>query len=252
MDGRDRLLITLGIIGIIALALITSFGRNFFAHSIPSVVLPNISTSGDPMNPTTNWEGNLSPTAPVTVTTDTVQAVVDSLQRADSYFRTLSVELFWEGGSSVTPVSVWCNGGWTSTQQTQPTGLVRNDLVGEDTRYYWYSGDDNYLSISTTEGDDDLSQRIPTYEDVVKLDSKWIVSANYAPFENIPAIYVEVTEKNRTERYWVSTDSGLLIGAEVEEDGQLIYRLTAIDPVQIPCPTDAPFSLPDGTAVTED
>ena len=33
---------------------------------------------------------------------------------------------------------------------------------------------------------------------------------------------------------------------EMEEEEQLVYRMTAYSPVQSPCPADTRFSLPDG------
>ena len=36
------------------------------------------------------------------------------------------------------------------------------------------------------------------------------------------------------------------VSAESEEDGEIVYRMTAYAPVQSPCPSDASFALPDG------
>ncbi len=250
MNGKERLMITLGIIGIIAAALITSFGRNFFYLNIPSLVLPDVSTSSDALLSEADWQGDQDSLLPVTVTVDSVQSVVASLRRSDSYFQEISVELFWEGGSSLTQVSVWHNGSWVATQQTLPSGLVRNDLVGEDTRYYWYGGSTKWLSAPADEYSADLSQHIPTYEDVVNLDSDAILTACYETFDDTPAIYVETATDAGLQRFWVSTQTGLLVSAEVEEQGTLIYRMTADGELQIPCPTAEPFALPDGTTTS--
>ena len=53
----------------------------------------------------------------------------------------------------------------------------------------------------------------------------------------------------RDRRYWVSVDSGLLVAAESEEDGVLVYRMSAYSPAQSPCPADGEFELPDGTVL---
>ena len=39
---------------------------------------------------------------------------------------------------------------------------------------------------------------------------------------------------------------GLLVSAETEEQGQLVYRMTSYAPVQSPCPADGRFALPSG------
>ncbi len=250
MSGKDQLLITFGIIALIAVALLTSVGRNLFSQSIPSVVLPDTSSISDRLNPETNWHGEGAPPTPVTVTTESVQDVIASLSRSTSYSREMDIELFWEGGSSTTTVAVWQNGNWISTQQTTPSGLVRCDLIGNDMRYYWYDGDSQWCSIPETQDSIDLAQRIPTYEDVLAVDSQHIVSAQYTTYHSLNTIYVEVEEGSRVTRYWISTSNGLLVGAETDEDGVLIYRLTGTDTVQTPCPSDAPFSLPNGTALS--
>lgn len=249
MSGRDQLFITLGIIGIIAAALLTSFGRMIFSQSIPSVELPDIATSNSSSSNEANWEGVEHSPTPVTVTVDSVQSVIASLSRANSYYREMEIALYWAGGSSTNAVSVWLDGDWQATQQTSVTGLIRCELTGPTTRYYWYDGDTRWLSTSVEEDTADLSQRIPTYETVVEADTATITAASYTDFNGLSAIYVEMASDNRVERYWVGTTSGLLIGAETEVDGQLIYRMTADGVVQTPCPTSAPFALPDGTTV---
>ena len=50
------------------------------------------------------------------------------------------------------------------------------------------------------------------------------------------------------ERYWISTDSGLLACAETTLEGQLIYRMSAFS-VDRPVPENASFTLPDGTVL---
>ena len=60
---------------------------------------------------------------------------------------------------------------------------------------------------------------------------------------------MEVRRSRQIQRFWVSVDSGLLVSAEAEENGQLVYRMTAYTPPQTPCPADGRFALPDGTVL---
>lgn len=251
MNGKDRLLITFGIIGIIAAALFTSFGRNLFYLNIPNLVLPDVSNSSDSLHSDTEWQGDQELLFPVTVTVDSVQSVIASLSRTNSYFQEISVELFWAEGSSVTQVSVWRNGNWIAAQQTLPSGLVRHDLVGETTRYYWYDNDRSWLSAPASEYSADLSQHIPTYEDVINLDPSSILDASYQLYDDLSTIYVETATDTGIQRFWVSTQTGLLVAAEVEVEGALIYRLSAVGALQVPCPNVEPFALPDGTTISE-
>ena len=161
------------------------------------------------------------------------------------------METLWTGGSSSSTVQVWMDGNWSHCRRVLPSGVIRHDLVGGDTLYYWYESAQQYKTAPADELSSDLSQRIPTYETVLALDPDTITSAGYELRGGIPCIYVEVTQErpDRLERYWVSVDSGLLVSAELEQEGKLVYRMTAYSSVTIPCPASASFSLPDGTSL---
>ena len=69
--------------------------------------------------------------------------------------------------------------------------------------------------------------------------------------EGLSCIYVEVRldDPQRTERYWIGLDSGLLVQAEAEETGTLTYRLSALSPITTAYDAADAFSLPDGTSL---
>lgn len=248
MDPRNRKIIVLAIVLLIAGAMVASFGRSLFALNTPEVVLPDPSTAQD------DPAGSGSPSQQyqqVSVNPKTAPAVVATLARPDSYYRELTVETFWTGGSSTTQVQVWADGGWTHSRQIRPSGVIRHDLTGEDTLYYWYEGSARYETAPADERSSDLAQHIPTYETVVDLSPEEITAAGYETRGELPCIFVEVQPEGSplVYQYWVSVDSGLLVSAETLEDGELVYRMTAYSPVQAPCPADAQFQLPDGTAL---
>lgn len=245
MEQKKRLVIVAAIILLMAAAMLASFGRVLFAADTPKVILPSSSASpGDVSGP----GGQEQDYQRVEVTTQTVTGVVATLARPASYYRTLTVETFWEGGSSSVQVQVWADGGWSHSRQTLPSGAVRHDLTGEDTLYYWYDGSDQYRQAPADERSSDLAQRIPTYETVLELEPEDIISAGYETRGELPCIFVEVRPEGSRQlrRFWISVENGLLASAETEEDGQLVYRMTAYSPVQTPCPADGSFALPDG------
>ena len=94
MDSRNRKIIVLAIVLLIAGAMVASFGRSLFALNTPGVVLPDSSAAqGDP-------SGSGSPSEQyqqVSVNPRTAPAVVATLARPDSYYRELTVETFWAG-----------------------------------------------------------------------------------------------------------------------------------------------------------
>lgn len=245
LEQKKRLIIVAAIILLMAAAMLASFGRVLFAADTPKVTLPSSSSApGDTSGPGSQGQDYQR----VEVTTQTVTGVTATLARPVSYYRELTVETFWEGGSSSVQVQVWADGGWSHSRQALPSGVVRHDLTGEGTLYYWYDGSSQYRQAPADEKSSDLAQHIPTYETVLDLNPEDIIDAGYETRGDLPCIFVEVLPNGsrQLQRFWISVENGLLVSAETEEEGQLIYRMTAYSPVQTPCPADGSFALPDG------
>lgn len=250
MNSKNRLFISIAVILVIVGAMAASFGRSLFMLDIPSVELPSIGITGDSSSsPGAQPEGDHYQS--ITVTPGTVQNVIATLSRSDSYYRELAVETFWEGGSSSVPVQTWVDNGWSHIRRVLPSGAIRHDLLGRDTLYYWYEGSQQYVQAPADLFSSDLSQRIPTFETVLELDSGSITAAGQEVLEDTLCIRTEVTDPEGSclERYWVSVDTGLLVRAEREQDGLLVYRMSALSAATTPCPPSAAFSLPDGTVL---
>ena len=89
MEDKKRIILAVAIISVVLLAVLYSFFLNLFARTSELVVAdPNATDSVDTAQESLNQEGGI----PVEVTTQTVQSVVASLQRYESYSRTMSVE----------------------------------------------------------------------------------------------------------------------------------------------------------------
>lgn len=248
MDPKNHQAIVIAIIILIVAAMFTSFGRSLFTLNTPEVVLPSASVGAhDPADPTSTN----GPYQRVEVTAHTVGSVVATLSRPDSYYRELTIDTYWGTGTSSTQVQVWVDGAWSHVRQHLPSNVVRHDITGENKLYYWYEGSRQYETAPADEKSQDLAQHIPTYETVVELAPEHISNAGYEMHSDIPCIFVEVSHAAPAliDRYWVSIDSGLLIYAETEEDGRIVYRMTAHTSVQTPCPSDSEFTLPNGTVL---
>ena len=245
MDSKKRLAIAIAITCLIVAAIFASFGRSLFFVQIPSITLADVNEGGDASDSSGVQDGDQY--WQVAVTPETVQSIVATLSRPDSYYRELTVETLWSGGSYASPVQYWEDGGWAHTRQVLASGAVRHDLTGPETAYYWYEGSTAWGTFPADERSSDLAQHIPTYETVLELDPESITGAGYELRGSLPCVYVEVQkEEGALERYWISTDSGLLISAERELNGALVYRMTAYSQIQAPCPATASFALPDG------
>ena len=124
-------------------------------------------------------------------------------------------------------------------------------LVGEGNLRLWYAGDQTWQETEAGDGTADLAQRIPTYEDVLDLDTQQITAANYEEKNGKDCIFIEVEGvQGVVDRYWIATDTGLLCAAETYEGDQKVYEMTE-NQFQAPLEAGTVFSLPDGTVLHE-
>ena len=249
MEQKNRLVFAVAVILLIFAALFVSFGRILFRMDTPSVALPSVSVS-QPGDSSGTGESPSPSNQAVSVTPRTVQSVIATLHRSESYYREVAIEQFWLTGASSTTVQIWTDGGWSHSFQELPNGAGRHDLVGEGTTFYWYNGSSRYKSISADDHSADLAQRVPTYEAVLELDPDTITAAGYELKNGLPCIFVASAspETDITRSYWVSVDNGLLVSAELRRADEVIYRMTS-SAIQSPCPAGAAFKLPDGTVL---
>lgn len=249
MDQKNRTRVAVLIAVIVVAAVFGSFAFTILSSKTPHIVLPTLqpdSSQGD----VSHLPDDRSQRVEVTVST--VQAVIASLERTGSYYRQLSSQTFWEGGSGTFSVQTWADDGFTYVRSTSPSGQTRYSLsTPEGVVYYWYGGSSAWLTAPEGSLSADLTQRIPTYEDVLALDSEKISAAGYDAYGEHPCIYVEAQqdESGYVERYWISTDSGLLVAAQTLKGDKVVCSVNATAPVQTPCPTDTVFTLPDGTSL---
>ena len=248
MEDKKRTVMAVVIVAVVVLAVLYSFFLNLFAPT-PRLELPDpdVAQSMDPVA----LESGQSIGVVVEVTPRTVQSLIASLERYESYRRTVTVEYFSSGQSAGTVTAqVWVDGGWTRSSTALSSGVVENTIVGEGKLWLWYDDSRTVWSGPAAERAADLSQRLPTYEDVLVLDKDRISAAGYEARDGQPCVYVETNiPTGYTERYWVSVNSGLLVAAETERDGKVVYAMTSRDVVSPLDQTASAFTLPDGTAL---
>lgn len=203
MEPKNRLLIAVAVILLMVGAMFTSFGRGLFSLDTPSVTLPDPGAASSGTGTSIPSDSDLYQS--VEVTPSTVQAVIATLARSDSYYRELGVETFWEGGSSALSLQVWSDGEWSHVRQVLPSGVVRHDLTGEGTLYYWYDGSSQYETAPSDESSADLAQRLPTYETVLALDPDDITAAGYGSGAGCPASWSRCGPRGPT--CWSATGS---------------------------------------------
>ena len=243
MERKKRNIVVVLIAAIIAVAVLSSFGLGLFAPDTAEIVLPSAGPSQTP--------GGEGDAVRVEVTPETVQSVIATLARPESYGRTVTIQDFWEEEElGTTTAQVWVDRGWTRTDAVWPGGTLRSSIVGDGQFWVWYGGGDEVLTGPADGSSADLEgQRIPTYETVLELEASSITAAGYQALDGLGCIYVETdTGEGHTARFWVDDDSGLLVRAEQLTGGQVVYRMTAAA-LERPAPSNASFTLPDGTVL---
>ena len=259
MERKNKLVLFLLIVLVMAVALISSFGLNFFAGSGGEIVLPTTQTTTP--GEETGLEGG-GQVLPVRTTPETVQSIIATLTRPDNYARTITVEMTTgaEQAEQFT-ANVLVDGAWTSvelTQSFQPMGtqytiIYTDPESGAGTLYRWYGSSSEVKSWPVGERGADLAQHIPTYEDILALDQEDIVDANYVTRDGVPCIYVEacVDTLGYLERYWISTDNGLLLASETVKGDVVVMRMRSTEAEVLQAAEDDRFTLPDGTVLYE-
>lgn len=229
---------------VLMVVLVTANGLRRTSH----ITLPSPSASLSPAD--SSGEAAVDAVIRVEVTPETVQAAVETLHRPEAYIRMMTVERFWSGGSGTVRVTVIVRGNLTRVDTAEVDGHIRHTITDGETTYIWYDNDRSLYTGVAGDISADQEQSIPTYEDILTLDANQITVADYRQFSDEDCIYVETGEDQYgyALRYWVSVDSGLLIGAEKLQSGERIYQMTA-QPVSDVQPTQADFTLPDGTTL---
>lgn len=242
MEQKNRTILVIAIAITVFAAVFVSIGLPALTGRAPEVLLPDVNQEA-----VGEEDKNF---LPVEVTPGTVQSVIASLSRPESYYRALTVCLFWQGGESADKVEIWADGDYVRTANTVG-GITQYRLVGEGKLRLWYAGDRTWKETTASNGTADLAQRIPTYEDVLDLDASQIIEAGYEEKNEKSCIYVKVERaENVWDCYWIENATGLLCAAETYEGDTKVYEMTETQLVT-PLESGTVFSLPDGTVLHE-
>lgn len=186
-------------------------------------------------------------TSAVAIDKENVKSIISAMARPKEYFSETQSILSHESGSATYTRRRWVR-----------ENLTRVDLVSQsqtmhyvytsDNVYVWRSGSRTYYTASRGEFEPDDAQMMMSYEDILIADDKDIVSAGLATYDSTPCIYAELRSPltGYTERYWVSTTTGLLLhGETLNTQASVVYSITATQ-TDISEQAADNFKLPDG------
>lgn len=212
------------------------------------IVLPNETSK----TVTAQDEIKADTTGPVQidVTPENVQAVIETLHRDDRYVLQSTVEYLWSGDRGALTSTVTVSNGFTRIDTKLPDNQMKHTITDESHTWIWYNQQTDVYSGASGDISADQEHYSPTYEDVLDLDVSEIMATSYCVFSDVNCISVETGTEGNIMRYWISVDSGLLVGAEMLEDEETVYRMAAY-PLHGITPKTKDFTLPDGTILQE-
>lgn len=231
--------ITLVLIAVIALIIVVQWQRDIETPSI-SVPRPEASMPGGSTG---------SENEPLEIQPDTVQALIASIERPDAYSRKYRVHIFYTGGDgeAEAEVSLFRKGGQYRITHTQ-NGRTRDTLFSDGNMYWWNDSTSGYKSAALSELDPntlDMHARLILYEELLEIPVEDILEASSKTLLNEICIFVEYRHSDRyVYRLYVSVEKGLLVAAEVLEDGKIVYSLES-ESAEIGVPTDDKFVPPE-------
>ena len=211
----------------------------------PAVLLPPAAAPG-----TSGGEGadGAAVQETIAVSPETVQTVIKTLNRADSYSRTLTAETYWSGGKRTETLDIWVRGDRYRIAVRGGTGsTVKNVLLSGREKWVWYSDSDSVFRGTVRAGDADAYQTLLTYEDVLALDPERITDAGYTNYSGVSCIFVRYTDGSFDYDHYcyIAVDTGLLMGQESYDGDALVYAMHSTVP-DISTPDEALFQPPAG------
>ena len=246
MDKKKLTAFTLGF-GILILVIVLLFARSTTRRA-GRIELPEADSGvqGEGTDPT----DDPSALELVEITPDTVQLAVAQMSRMETYSRNITVETYWDGGSSTANTQTYVRGETMRMDTTRPDGSVRHLLTNGETTCIWYDDASAWTAFSAGAFTADAEQSIPTYETILSLEKEQIAQASYGSYEDLYCIMVVTAqdEDGYVTTYWISTETGLLVAAETTQEDVLVYRMTALT-LDAVSPEDTVFQLPDGSTL---
>ena len=169
----------------------------------------------------------------IAVTPDTVQTVLRTLSRADSYSRTLTVQRFWSSGSSVSTIDIWARGELHRIAiRSGGRNRVKNILLSGSEKWIWYSDSLHAFSSAAAEAEADRWETLYTYERIETLEPQSIFSADFVEFNGENCIFVHFQDSvlPYESLCYISCDTGLLMGEDMYDGNSLIYSMRSTLP----------------------
>lgn len=185
-----------------------------------------------------------------------IKNIVSAIARPKEYFSETKSTLYHADGSAEYMRKKWVKGELSrvdiiSSVTTQ--SVSAHYIYSPDSVYIWEPDDRTYYRTARGEFEADDAQMLMSYEDITKVPDEWITAAQHTVYDGSLCIYGEVKNPSSsyTERYWISSSTGLLLhGETLDENGTVVYTVSSTQ-TDISMQDESIFTLPDGTILTK-
>ncbi len=246
MNGKRMVVFAVVAAFLIAIAVFLSIAL-FGSGETAEVILPKQTDGGE--NDPVSGENSGESVESASVTPETVQAVIRTLERPGSYHRSIETQLFWNEESVKTNAEIWQRGDLIRLDISE-SGSIKHLILTKDNVYIWYNDETAFQQIESGSREDllriaDELSAIPGYEAVLELERQDIVDAGYVSLEGKACIFVRAHSENfgYTEEYYIEIETGLLLAAASYDGDTVIYEMKA-GATELTAPEDALFCLP--------
>ena len=186
---------------------------------------------------------------------DTVQYILQIIEKPKSYSCNYLVESFWNDGNAYFDVSVYVKDDIFSVTILNDAYYKRCIFTDEEF-YIWYLDDKNYYEgiRSDTLSDEKIADAIQmsgSYKDLLALEYEDIIATDYVNIDGVYCIYVKakIGQFGYISEYYIYPDTGLLLKNEIYDGEKLVYRMNSAD-MMLTVPHDEYFTLPGGKLVS--
>ena len=247
MDRGKMGTVTVVITAVILLTVFAFIAYAALRQNQAQIVLPEENLPSDVLAQE-GENGNERIVTKVEITPETVQNVIATLERPGAYSRTVTITTFWSGGSGAVTAETYVSGSFARMDAALPDGQIRHVVRTDAQTYIWYNSETDVYTAETGAFSEDDELWIPTYEDLLAVETADIVEADYESYQDVDCIYAATAEDadGYSTRYWIAVDNGLLVAAQRMQNGETVYRMEGLS-VNLGEFGRPLFVLPDGT-----
>ncbi len=186
---------------------------------------------------------------------DTVQYILEIIEKPKSYSCNYIVESYWENGNAYFDVSVYVKDNVFSVDILSDAYMKRCIFTDED-YYIWYVDEKDYFQgkVGTALGSEKIADTVQmsgSYKDLMDLESSKILETDYVEVEGVYCVYVkaEIGQLGYISEYYIYPDTGLLFRNEIYDGETLVYRMNSNN-IMLTVPYNEYFTLPGGKLIS--